>query len=99
RHGYRHTFPTRRSSDLKWERCPAPGTSVARGRSMLVLGGAPLSDHGRFRESRAAILVLDARSARRAPTARRTSHPLSSGLGGKKDRKSTRLNSSHVKIS
>src|SRR5437773_6561650 len=76
-HHHLHSFPTRRSSDLKARWATAPGTRCnRRGRSR----SSPSSAAGR----------RSPRVSRSVPGARRE---------GNRDRKSTRLNSSHITIS
>src|SRR5207302_2891098 len=83
-HRYLHSFPTRRSSDLRrWRAAPDQHHQCQHGRSDRGAGGPP----------------TPAQRARLATTGR-----TAGGSGGWNrpafgDRKSTRLNSSHVKIS
>src|SRR5690606_41185921 len=75
-----HTFPTRRSSDLRW-----PASTV----SMRFM---PIVDSWPSTRGRARLTVATSSLANRGRSVDRMAV-----MGG--DRKSTRLNSSHVKIS
>src|SRR5690606_40078904 len=91
------SFPTRRSSDLPnaAQRFLCPSHS-APGDGMLVAGLHPSCDSTRRHSSRdvahitLAVITLSVQSQVGSPTGR---------YGTPQDRKSTRLNSSHVKIS
>src|SRR5205807_7579404 len=92
-HRYLHSFPTRRSSDL------AALGSAARPRSV---DAAALGSAARPRSVDAAALGSAARPRAGAPTlppSPSTLPPLPPSLPGRIDRKSTRLNSSHLVIS
>src|SRR5206468_11797209 len=92
------SFPTRRSSDLfRWE----PEAKVPRRAKLLVaataipfllLGVAENMSDRVLREASTALETFNSSS----PSSAR---PASLGMPGKRDRKSTRLNSSHDQIS
>src|SRR5690606_39602669 len=82
-----HPFPTRRSSDLK----RPPGVVAAVAIAARATPGAPVT-YG-------VLPALPADVATMIPTAAALLTEIAEGSFGKPDRKSTRLNSSHVKIS
>src|SRR5439155_26432847 len=82
-----HSFPTRRSSDLSDEAYPRRSTPLSR-RTRVVLPG-PVSN------IRVQPPLPRASKSSTAPSRR----PSSCSLTNARDRKSTRLNSSHVAIS
>src|SRR5690606_41561433 len=81
-----HSFPTRRSSDLQEQ-----------------VGLDQIHERARLRRRQLALAHHHAVAARREETIERPGHqPAAIGVGQadrRQDRKSTRLNSSHVKIS
>src|SRR5690606_40308415 len=92
-----HSFPTRRSSDLASPDRGAPTSACTRARQKARARTRPVQ--GRRTKTQAAGPHAELRSGLRDFTARTrlfAGAPLSLALG---DRKSTRLNSSHVKIS
>src|SRR5690606_40280364 len=88
-HLHLHSFPTRRSSDLFWEvGFEAPRVLARRDHDLLraeLRARRGRGPPGRLR------LFAERRGARH--------HPASAPAFARRDRKSTRLNSSHVKIS
>src|SRR5690606_42160715 len=88
-----HSFPTRRSSDLPtWRDVPATVLGMVK-----LLASAPSGrDTGR---ADAALDRVLAHPLMRLPGARRSMRRLVERVRTGVDRKSTRLNSSHVKIS
>src|SRR5690606_41324404 len=80
-----HSFPTRRSSDLTAEGKPGRGDAAARALARGV--------RRRRRAARPDVRLRYVADRRRADGRRRGARP------APRDRKSTRLNSSHVKIS
>src|SRR5207249_11869891 len=96
-HRRRHSFPTRRSSDLRETQGPAAERRGTQVQSFF------LSSSSSSRKSKSMSLMELSPGSPPAPGARRSNSSSSSaGLGlpaGLEDRKSTRLNSSHVSIS
>src|SRR5204862_6217419 len=87
---YLHSFPTRRSSDLGWKLC-LPGTPTVILRYGNYGRRSPIKKHTR----RAPLLRLRRPASRRRPLR----PPSARWAAEAEDRKSTRLNSSHVEIS
>src|SRR5690606_42129399 len=93
----RHSFPTRRSSDLSASLNLPLGAQTAKPDLKLSFAGQVLRARTRLEaelEGQAIVAKLDAPSIEAATIAQ-----LVPELALRADRKSTRLNSSHVKIS
>src|SRR5204863_6379251 len=98
-HRHLHSFPTRRSSDLAatTDRVSIDGAkaTVTQNVSVGVPDGAL-----RLKEARTArvVVTIEPNGERRFSALRVTIRNLGPGMRGTADRKSTRLNSSHVEI-
>src|SRR5207302_9012221 len=97
-HSHLPSFPTRRSSDLWWPRYGLPRNRLTNTDYLFATGIAP--------DTNGATLVVQTRAGAQAsvPVQAVSANPAMTqvyqgDLPAYRDRKSTRLNSSHVKIS
>src|SRR5690606_41906356 len=93
------SFPTRRSSDLLTKILFEPKTERVLGVGIVGSGAGEMIAEGVIAVETAAVARDLAESIHAHPTLSETIMEAAEGAFGQPDRKSTRLNSSHVKIS
>src|SRR5205085_11860053 len=94
-----HSFPTRRSSDLGAEEVALSRALHRQGRFVVLREFVTTSGRKLRAYSAREVLGLMARLALAGPTSVRRREGLEIWYGQRRDRKSTRLNSSHSQIS